>query len=169
MIKYILATLVLITSIGCVANAGTKPIRLYADSIQFNQKKNLSIYNGNVRIKQGTLRIRARRADARGRKNKPEIINAYGRPLSIQHLINGQKLKLTATKAHYNIGKQIIDLSGSVTIKRNNETVHSNKVRYDLKQKIIVAGSSDKNSRVRAVIIPRKQNFTDHGHRTSVP
>ncbi|GMR18392.1 MAG: hypothetical protein BMS9Abin33_0803 [Gammaproteobacteria bacterium] len=167
--RYILSILLFLAAACSPASAAPPPIHLYADSIQLNQKKNISDYRGNVRLRQGTLELRANRARARGNSNQPEVITAWGRPLSIQDYIDGQKLKLTASKARYNVRKEIIDLTGSVTIKRNNEVVHSTKVRYDLKQKRAIAGGTGKNSRVSAVILPRKTDSAKNHTRKPTP
>jgi lipopolysaccharide export system protein LptA len=167
--RYILAILILLAAACSPASAAPPPIRLHADSIQLDQKKNISDYRGNVRLRQGTFELRADRARARGNSNQPELISAWGRPLTVRDYIDGQKLKLTASKARYNVRKEIIDLTGSVTIKRNNEIVHSARVRYDLKQKRAIAGGAGKDSRVSAVILPRKTDSTKNHTRKPAP
>lgn len=131
------------------------PIKLQADSILLDQRTGNGTYLGNMRLRQGSMSITANKAITKGKQRKPERITVFGNPLRIQDTIEGETVKLNARKAFYNVRTGIVELSGSVSIYRNNETLHSSWVRYDLNQKNIIAEDRQKKEkRVRATILP---------------
>ncbi|MDH5649439.1 MAG: lipopolysaccharide transport periplasmic protein LptA [Gammaproteobacteria bacterium] len=130
-----------------------KPVRLHADTIKIDEKQKRSIYQGEVRLTQGKLIIRASRIIAEGKQIKPDLITAQGKPLSVSHVINSQKVNLTAQTARYDIANASLDLATDVVIERDGETVRGSALHYNMNTGEITLQGDDQ-TRVHALIRP---------------
>ncbi|MCK5919222.1 MAG: lipopolysaccharide transport periplasmic protein LptA, partial [Cocleimonas sp.] len=78
------ALLLIPTVSWAVKNDASKPVIIDADSVVFNKSQGKAVYQGNVSIKQGTLKIHAARIEINAPNNKIINIIATGFPLTVE-------------------------------------------------------------------------------------
>lgn len=134
------------------------PVRLRAERIEIDQKAGISRYRGQVVLTQGTLRITADQAEARGRREAVERIAATGRPVTFRYLAEGQTevVEGEARRADYDLVTRQLKLSGAVEIRQGGDLLRAGSVHYDLPGEKVVA-EADGDQRIYAALVPRRE------------
>jgi lipopolysaccharide export system protein LptA len=83
----------------------TQPIEVRARSVEINEKTGVAVYRGDVVVRQGSLELRGERVEVRGRQNKPEQIDAFGKPAMARQ---GTDV-LTAAEIRYRVNEQLLE------------------------------------------------------------
>ena len=81
-----------------------QPIEVRARSVEVNEKTGVSVYRGDVIVRQGSLELRGDLVEIRTRDKKPERIDAYGKPATARQ---GDDV-LTAAEIHYDVNEQLL-------------------------------------------------------------
>lgn len=142
-----------------------KPVNLEADTVFLDDAKQISTYQGNVRLTQGTLLIRADRLvvtqDAGGFQHG----TAYGNPASFRQKREGldEYIEGYALRIEYDAKTDKVQLFTQARMKRNQDEVRGNYIAYDGKTEFFqvigggkeAAATNNGQGRVRAVIQPK--------------
>jgi lipopolysaccharide export system protein LptA len=134
----------------------TQPVLIDANSVIFNKSQGKAIYQGNVTIKQGTLKIHATRIEINAPNNKIISITATGSPLTVQQQMdNGKFAKGSAKQMQYLVDKKRLILNGNAILSQGNDKFSSNHIEFSTLTGALKAGNKKNNkSRVHAVFYP---------------
>ncbi len=153
----VFATLLLLPSFSwAVKSDATQPVLIDADSVTFNKSAGKAVYQGNVSIKQGTLKIQAARIEINAPNNKIISIIATGNPLSVEQRMDSGKLaKGKARQMRYLVDKKRLILSGNAVLSQGSDQFSSNYIEFSTLTGALKAGNKKNNkSRVHAVFHP---------------
>jgi lipopolysaccharide export system protein LptA len=133
-----------------------QPINVSADKAYKNDKKGTTIYEGNVIITQGSIRISGDKIsifDTNGTVNK---MVAEGKPAKFKQKPDAQSEDVIANGStiEYDINKETLLLLENALLKQDSGTTNSNKITYDMSTAIVNAG--DDTGRVIMVLEPTK-------------
>jgi lipopolysaccharide export system protein LptA len=143
---------------GALESDKDQPIDLEADSVELDEGKELSIYNGNVVLKQGTLQLQADKVTVHHKGAKPMRVEADGRPVRFQQLPDKstQPVKGEALKAVYDVDSAELLLSGNAVLSQGRDTFRSDRITYDRVKSVIKGGAAAKGKeRVRITVDPK--------------
>jgi lipopolysaccharide export system protein LptA len=153
-----------------------KPVNLVADNVTVDDAKQISIYQGNVTLTQGTLLIRGDKLvvkqDAQGFQHG----TAYGNPASFRQKREGldEYVEGYASRIEYDGNTDKLQLFTNARMKRNDDEVRGSYIAYDGKTEFfeVVGGPKDAGAgsgRVHAVIQPKKKPAAPPPAAPSVP
>jgi lipopolysaccharide export system protein LptA len=136
-----------------------KPVHIDADSVLFNKSKGQAVYEGNVSIVQGTLKIKAQRIEIKAPNNNIESITATGNPVSFQQKMDDGKLaKGGANKLRFLVKSKRLLMDGNAVISQNNDKFSSNHIEYSTHTGELKAGKNKKvpgsKGRVKVIFYP---------------
>ena len=160
-LKIILATtlfLLLPVQLFALSNDGQQPINVEADSLEVRDQENISIYSGNVRLKQGSLEFSCDRLTLHFDGQKELILmEMTGTPATFRQLDDEkQELKGQAELLQYRQSESILELSGNARFTHKGDTIESNSIQVNTDNNSIQAGSSAADDRVRMLIQPKQ-------------
>jgi len=151
------ATLVLLPALsGALTSDASQPVLIDADSVTFNKSAGKAVYQGNVSIQQGTLKIHASRIEINAPNNKIVSIIATGYPLSVEQRMDSGKLaKGEAKQMRYLVDKKRLILSGNAILSQGRDQFSSHYIEFSTLTGALKAGNKKNNkSRVHAVFHP---------------
>ena len=163
----------------CLANVNASdhrsaPIAIEADSAEQDEKNGMTIYRGNVSIKQGDLTIEAdtvtiqrsaspTQTDATASRNISHII-ANGKPARFTQQLTNEPNPINAegNTIRYTIEEGIILLEENASIDKTGSKVTGEKIEYFIREEKVKAQAdpNDKNTRVHTIINPSLTNGT---------
>ena len=167
-LRLVFAFLLLATAGSSLAELADrdKPVNLVADNVTVDDLKQISIYQGNVTLTQGTLLIRGDKLvvkqDAQGFQHG----TAYGNPASFRQKREGldEYVEGYASRIEYDGNADKLQLFTNARMKRNDDEVRGSYIAYDGKTEFfeVVGGPKDAaaagSGRVHAVIQPKKKS-----------
>lgn len=136
-----------------------QPMSVEADDIDATMEDTSeTVLSGNVRITQGTLQIAAGKATV-SRKDG-EIVRAVltGSPASMQQENDeGVPMKASAANIDYDVGGEVVVLTGGVVVDQGADTLRGERITYDLKAGRLNASGAGTGEagRIRMTIQPR--------------
>ncbi|HDK38202.1 MAG TPA: lipopolysaccharide transport periplasmic protein LptA [Thiolapillus brandeum] len=134
------------------------PVEIEADSADIDQKTNTTTYRGNVKIKQGSLLLRANQVTITYKGRKPHQLTAIGKPATFKQKPAKGKPWVTGQGEHivYNINSEELTLNGDAVLTQNNDSFRSDRIVYDRVKARLKAGAAAKGSeRVKVIIHPQ--------------
>jgi lipopolysaccharide export system protein LptA len=134
-----------------------QPIEVEADSVEFDEGRNQSIYRGNVILVQGSLRLEAERVTVQHRDRQPALIIAEGQPVKFQQQTDEENslIRGRAQRAEYAVDSEEVVLIGDALLTQGNDSFRSDRIVYDRVAARIKAGAAAQGSeRVRITITP---------------
>lgn len=148
-----------------------KPVNLEADRVNIDDAKQVSVFEGNVKLTQGTLAIQADKIVIRQDDAGFQHGVAYGTPVVFKQKREGTNdfIEGYGERVEYDgkVGK--IEFFTKARVKRGDDEVRGNYISYDTvneSYQVIGAGKGTSTAnnppgRVRAVIQPKKQSGTE--------
>lgn len=111
-----------------------QPMDIHADNSDALMEDNgVSVLQGNVRIRQGTLAVDADRAEIHRRGGDLDRIVLTGAPVRLRQVSDsGEPLDAIARTVTYTMSEEIMLLTGGVEILQPRGTMRGETVRYDL-------------------------------------
>ena len=135
-------------------------IKIEADTATFNEKEGTSIYQGNVNLRQGTLKLQSQRMTVHLADDQIVEIILTGNPASYQQRPDNKEVDVHAEagEIRYNFIDERLTLHGDAHIwQPGAEEFHSERIVIDLKHNTVNAGGNGTDSRVRIIFQPAKQ------------
>jgi lipopolysaccharide export system protein LptA len=136
-----------------------KPVNIEADRVNIEDARRTAIYEGNVVLTQGTLKLTARRLEVRQDEQGFSSGDAVGAPAHFRQKMEGSALYVEGWAEHieYDGRAEKIKLTGKAHLKRGEEELRGHLIVYDGKTEFYRAegGADGKPGRVRAVILPK--------------
>ena len=153
--------LLLPTQLWALSSDGDQPIEVEADSLEVREAENISIYEGNVNLVQGSLQISCDRMVIRfNDDNELQLIEMTGDPARFRQLDDDQQEMLgQAQQIDYTESQSLLELRGTARFSHAGDIIESDLIRVDTENYGIQAGSSESDRRVKMLIKPR-QNST---------
>lgn len=129
-------------------------MQIDADDAKGNAAAGTTLLTGNVRIDQGSLSIRADRAEVEQQDQDIRRVLLDGAPVHLEQEIEKQgRLKADAERIEYLLAEQKVVLSGNVRIERPRGVMTGARIVYSLDTGEMNAG--EQGSRVRMTIAPK--------------
>lgn len=133
------------------------PIEIEAQQVQVDGKAGTSTYEGNVRLKRGSMLIEAHKMVLKQRNDQvsAQIEGGLNKLAKFSQLTaTGERMEAHAKRIRYLSDQDAIEFDGNAEVKRAADKVNSDHIRYDLRAEQILAGESEGTGRVRIVIQP---------------
>lgn len=130
-----------------------QPIELAADSVDIDESKGVSIYKGDVDLRQGTIHLRADIVTVHQRERRPTRIVAKGRPVKFKQQSRKGPVEGEARTVEYEVGSENLVLTGDAVLIQGKDSMRSDRIVYDRVRSVVKAGAAAKGKqRVRISI-----------------
>lgn len=158
----ILSLLLMLATVPLLAKEGDRhqPIHLEADRVMINEKMGQSRYDGNVKLRQGTLEIEAEHITVYKPGDAVERMEATGTPVHFRQQGDTPKgdIRGYANNIQYKADQSLIILDGDAHIWQEKDEFRGEHIVYDMEQKMVDAkGAEEGQTRVHVIIQPKKQ------------
>lgn len=141
-----------------------QPIEIEADKATLDEGKGLSIYEGNVLLRQGTLHLRGSHLSVYLKNSQVDKLILSGQPASYSQRLDGEKndQHAEAGRIEYLAGKQRMILQGNARIWREEtEEFSSDRIVINLQDNTLDAGGGGPDGRVRIILQPRNWQLNE--------
>jgi lipopolysaccharide export system protein LptA len=163
----VIACLLTVTGVYAEKADRSKPINIEADRLTVDDAKQISIFEGNVSLTQGTMLIRGDRMEVRQDKNGFKYGTAWGSLAYFKQKREGydELIEGWAERIEYDGRADKVQLFNRAALKKVGDEVRGNYISYDVATELSqVLGGGTKaatpdnpNGRVRAVIQPKSK------------
>lgn len=163
----VIVCLLTVTGVYAEKADRSKPINIEADRVTVDDAKQISIFEGNVSLTQGTMLIRGDRMEVRQDKNGFKYGTAWGSLAYFKQKREGydELIEGWAERIEYDGRSDKVQLFNRAALKKVGDEVRGNYISYDVATELSqVLGGGTKaatpdnpNGRVRAVIQPKSK------------
>ena len=153
-----LALLLVATCAAALSTDGQQPISVEADNLEVRDADQVSIYQGNVRLVQGSLEIESDRLEIRF-DDEREIVSMRmtGAPARFRQLDDERReMRGEARRIDYAQAESRLEMTGAARFDHAGDTIESERIRIDTETNEIEAGGDNGGERVRMLIQPRR-------------
>ena len=135
-----------------------QPIEVEADRLEMREQENISIYEGNVRLVQGSLNISSDRLVIHFNENNDlTLMEMTGKPARFRQLDNEQQEMLgIGEQIDYIESESLLKLRGNASFQQASDLIKSELILINTQTNGIQAGSAQSEDRVKMVIKPRQ-------------
>jgi len=148
-----------------------QPIEIASDSAERDEKLGLTLYHGNVVIRQGSVLIEAEtvtiktRVSTVSKRDELEEILTVGKPSRMQQRLesNGELVAATATTIQYQVSNDTLTLIENAELKQGERLITGDRISYDIVAEKVTAGGNmqDKQPAERVTVtLPPKVKST---------
>lgn len=136
-----------------------QPMNIAADRANIDDKRGISVYQGNVEITQGSLRLTADELTVTTKNGDIIKSIATGRPATYRQQPDNkpQAIDAEALRIEYFADQQKVILLQKAKVKQDGDTFRSDRIHYDIAQDKVNAGDGSPGDRVRITIQPKNQ------------
>ena len=137
-----------------------QPIDIVADQLQIDDAKHISIYQGNVDMRQGSLHIKADRVALYfNAQNELLRLEIQGQPATLKQTSDaGEPVSGSARHIIYSDNQLQLKLTGDARFVSNKDSIDSEWITINTDTDAINAGSIKGKNRVRMLIQPKSGN-----------
>ena len=138
-------------------------IEVEADRLEVREQENISIYEGNVRLIQGSLNITSDRLVIHFDEAKElTLMEMTGKPAHFRQLDNAQlEMQGEAEQIDYTESESRLELRQSAYFSHDGDVIRSDLIRINTDTNGIEAGGTQSDDRVKMVIKPRQNQTPD--------
>ncbi|MEJ2394325.1 MAG: lipopolysaccharide transport periplasmic protein LptA [Candidatus Thiodiazotropha sp.] len=135
-----------------------QPMNLEADSVSIDEQTGVSLYEGNVVITQGSLKLWADRLWIHRRDGKTEKLISEGNPTRFRQLTDDQQeVRGRALRAEFYIDRDELLLFDKAVLEQGADRFRNDRIVYNRATTQVRAGASaEGKERVQVIIEPRK-------------
>ena len=157
--RLLLVGLMLPTLLQALTSDKDQPMTLEADSVSIDDSTGVSLYEGNVVITQGSLKLWADRVRVYRRDGKTVKIVSEGKPTHFEQLTDDQeKIRGHALRAEFYPEKDELMLFDDAVLEQGEDRFSSDRIRYNRGTAQVRAGTSAQGKqRVQVIIEPQKK------------
>jgi lipopolysaccharide export system protein LptA len=136
-----------------------QPMDVEADRADIDDKRGVSVYRGNVKITQGTLRLTAEELTLHTRDGEVVRAIAVGKPATYRQRPDGkdQDVEAEALKMEYFADRQKLILTDKASVRQAGDSFRSERIDYDIAADVVKGGTGSPGDRVRITIQPKQQ------------
>jgi len=137
-----------------------QPIHLEASRGQIDQKTGVSVYEGNVMISQGSMRLNADVATIHVKDGGFQRMEATGNPVNLRYRPAADKPEIlgVSQRVEYDVASAKVIMSGNARLTQGQDVFTGDRVEYDLKSDVVRARGAGNNGRIQFTIQPRAQD-----------
>lgn len=156
------ASALVATSATALPEDRNQPIHLEASRGQLDQKTGISVYEGNVTISQGSMRLVADTATIYVKDNNFQRMDAVGGPASLRYkpAVDKPEIQGTSKRVEYDVPSGKVIMTGTVRVVQGQDVFNGERLEYDLKEDVIRAKGAGENGRIQFTIQPKSQDAT---------
>lgn len=149
--RFLFAGLIILLSPILFAQKSNEPIKLKADSGEYDGIKQVATYSGNVEIEQANMKLNGDKVLVYFQDNEVIKVEAYGRPAKFAYkpdnepTIHGQ-----SNFMQYDVKNKKVSMKGNAKIKQGVNQTTASSLNYDLKKERV------KSSQVQMIFQPKK-------------
>ncbi len=135
-----------------------QPIAIEADSLEVRDEDNISIYQGNVSLKQGSLEIDSDRLVIHFSDERDlELMEMNGAPARFRQLDDErEEMRGEARQINYTEPETLLELIGDAHFTHAGDLIEGELIRINTDTNAIQAGDPDSDERVKMLIQPRQ-------------
>ena len=112
-----------------------------ADHMQLNIETGYSVYTGNVKIRQGELKLTGDKVTVQQNNNEIKRITVTGKPAHYNHVTEkGENIQAQSEHMVYTASQNKLVMTINAQLTQPGNQVNSQKITYDTKKKIVIAG-----------------------------
>lgn len=136
-----------------------QPIQLRADSAEINDKKQISVYIGNVFIKQGSMELKADKITVYSDDNGVKEMVAIGNMANFrqQREVGGAFTTGKALRIEYFAEIDETILIDKAELVQEGDIFTGDRIRFEMEKDVVTATSHNKGSQVQMTLPPRKK------------
>ncbi|MCW8963121.1 MAG: lipopolysaccharide transport periplasmic protein LptA [Gammaproteobacteria bacterium] len=144
-----------------------KPMTIEADSVEIDDKKGLTVYRGNVDVRQGTLHVKGETLVIEKVNGEVKIVTVVGKPATYRQRPDNKPQDVTARARKLQVypKRDLVRLERNATVNQEGNVYKGNIIEYDNKNDIIKMkgniGATDTGKkakgRIRMTIQPDKK------------
>ncbi len=136
-----------------------QPIQLEASRGQLDQKSGVSVYEGNVVISQGSMRLTADTATIHVKDGGFQRMEATGNPATLRYkpAVDKPEIQGTSRRVEYDVASAKVTMSGGARLTQGRDVFTGERVEYDLKNDVVRARGAGANGRIQFTIQPRAE------------
>ena len=136
-----------------------QPIKVEADKASIQKKSGISTYNGNVVVRQGSMRISADKLTITTHQGKFQKMVAQGQPSTFQQITESKhkSISSSAKKMTFLANENIVIFENNAVLKQGENTFTSNRIVYNISKDQVNAGKKSGGDRVTITIQPNKK------------
>ncbi len=139
------------------------PLHIEADQLEMNEKNNVSIYNGHVKISKGSMKITGDKIIIKNKNGRLYKIHIDGKPATFYQL--NDLNEIISAESHimnYEAKTGILELKEKALLLKSKNRFSSEHIIYDTLHDIVKAGKHnspaiDTPPRVKITIYPETQ------------
>ena len=135
-----------------------QPIRIEADSADIDDRHGVSIYRGNVEVRQGSSILTADKVTVQHPGKKAKKIIAIGKPVKYRQPQEGDEpdIRAEALQAEYFTDSEELVMIGDAVLFQGKDSFRSDRITYDRKSGMLKGGTSAQGKRRVQVTIETK-------------
>lgn len=139
-----------------VASEKAPPIQIESDQVTHHTKDNTTIYDGNVVLTRGALRVAAENMTIITKQERIVRVSASGAPVQIRHqLANDEPITGTAETVEYNLDEAELVFLGKASLTQKNNSIQGDRILYQVHTQIASVDPPDTDKgRVQTIIQP---------------
>jgi len=144
------------------------PLQIEADQLELHEKENFSIYNGNVKIIKGSLKITGDKIVIKNENARLHNVHITGSPATFFQLNDlDEAINAESKIMNYQAQTGILELKEGAKLLKNKNHFSSEHIIYNTLKDIVKAGSQDsrqgspdsqKPPRVKITIYPEQKS-----------
>lgn len=135
-----------------------QPILIEADSVDIDDRQGISVYRGNVEVRQGSMLLTADKVTILHKVSKTKRLTAIGKPVKFRQRQDDDKpdIRGEALQAEYLTGEEELILTGEAVLFHGADSFRSDRITYDRKKALVKGGTSAKGKQRVQVTIEAK-------------
>lgn len=151
------------TAINAADTKKAEPIKVYAQTIEIDDRSGTALYLGDVSLTDGVLSIKADKIEAKFVEGEIKTFHAYGKPIIVDNRPEEveQEMRATADRLKYYVKSRKLDLFGNVTLLQGESKLRCPEMHYDLDARRFRAKGNDAQGRCFISIQPRDRSDKD--------
>jgi lipopolysaccharide export system protein LptA len=136
----------------------SQPIHIEADRATLSEKGNQSIYEGNVRLRQGTLHLQGDHMTVLLTDNEVDKIILTGKPATLQQNQGDTDQHAEANNIEYSASNENVILLGNARVwQTGGEEFRSERIVFNLNDNTVNAGGTTTRDRVHITLQPKNK------------
>lgn len=155
----LVTTLVISPSLAALPDDKNQPIQLRADSAEINDKKQISVYIGNVFIQQGSMELKADKITVYSDDDGVKEMVAIGEMVNFrqQREIGGAFTIGKAKRVEYFADIDEAIFIDNAELVQDGDIFKGDRIKFEMEKDIVTATSHQKGSQVLMTLPPRKK------------
>ena len=150
------------STVGTAVENNPDIVHIIADEMHFDLQSETSIYNGNVKLQQGTIVLLGDHIEIKQEKDEIVSMIAKGNPARyIQTDIDGNNIEAQSLLIKYLAETKQLVMIDQAKLKQDDQIIESERIVYDTQTKTLQAGQKadqgDSSQRVKITLTPNNK------------